>query len=188
MKFNQAIKLHRSRYTPARMPAATRNERLVLAAIVALALALRLAWIAYAGFEPTLSWSAHRIREPRFAAAIARYLERERAAVDAYVTDAAARLPFRAYGAGEGLEGTSVRYVTQDVHGFIWVATNTGVARFDGHEFRNYGAGDGLPFASARKIVETKDGGLLVLGTIGITGTDDLANKVVPSAVAAPAQ
>ena len=47
------------------------------------------------GFEPTLSWSAHRIREPRFAAAIARYLERERAAVDAYVADAAARLPFR---------------------------------------------------------------------------------------------
>ena len=47
------------------------------------------------GFEPTLSWSAHRIREPRFATAIARYLERERAAVEAYVADAAARLPFR---------------------------------------------------------------------------------------------
>ena len=75
-----------------------------------------------------------------------------------------ARLPFRAYGAGEGLEGTSVRAVMQDGKGFIWVATNTGVARFDGHEFRNYGAADGLPFASARKIVETKDGGLLVLG------------------------
>ena len=76
----------------------------------------------------------------------------------------AARLPFRAYGAGEGLEGTAVRAVMQDGNGFIWVATNTGVARFDGHEFRNYGAADGLPFASARKIVETKDGGLLVLG------------------------
>jgi predicted N-acyltransferase len=47
------------------------------------------------GFEPTLSWSAHRIHEPRFAAAIARYLERERAAVEAYIADAAARLPFR---------------------------------------------------------------------------------------------
>jgi ligand-binding sensor domain-containing protein len=76
----------------------------------------------------------------------------------------AARLPFRAYGAAEGLEGPSVRAVMQDARGFIWVATNTGVARFDGHEFLNYGVDDGLPFASARKIVETKDGGLLVLG------------------------
>jgi predicted N-acyltransferase len=47
------------------------------------------------GFEPTLSCSAHSIRDDRFAAAIARYLERERAAVDAYVADAAGRLPFR---------------------------------------------------------------------------------------------
>jgi ligand-binding sensor domain-containing protein/two-component sensor histidine kinase len=52
----------------------------------------------------------------------------------------------------------------QDAQGFLWVATNTGVARFDGHEFRNYGTEDGLPFPSARKIVETADGGLLVLG------------------------
>jgi predicted N-acyltransferase len=48
------------------------------------------------GFEPTLSSSAHYIRDPRFAAAIARYLERERAAIDAYVADATAHLPFRA--------------------------------------------------------------------------------------------
>ena len=76
----------------------------------------------------------------------------------------ATRLPFRAYGAAEGLEGTYVRTVMQDSRGFVWVGTNTGVARFDGREFRNYGAEDGLPFPGARKIVETKDGGLLVLG------------------------
>jgi predicted N-acyltransferase len=48
------------------------------------------------GFEPTRSASAHYIRDARFAAAIARYLERERAAVDAYIADAADHLPFRA--------------------------------------------------------------------------------------------
>ena len=48
------------------------------------------------GFEPTLSWSAHRICDARFAAAIGRYLERERAAVDAYVAVATTHLPFRA--------------------------------------------------------------------------------------------
>jgi predicted N-acyltransferase len=47
------------------------------------------------GFEPTLSESAHHIRDPRFAAAIARFLERERAAVNAYVAEAAGHLPFR---------------------------------------------------------------------------------------------
>jgi len=76
----------------------------------------------------------------------------------------AARLPFRAYGAAEGLEANYVRFVMQDSRGFLWLATNGGVSRFDGHEFRNYGADDGLPFPSARKIVETKDGGILVLG------------------------
>jgi predicted N-acyltransferase len=48
------------------------------------------------GFEPTRSTSAHHIRDARFATAIARYMERERAAVDAYIADAAAHLPFRA--------------------------------------------------------------------------------------------
>lgn len=48
------------------------------------------------GFEPTLSGSAHRICDARFAIAIGRYLERERAAVDAYVADAMTHLPFRA--------------------------------------------------------------------------------------------
>jgi predicted N-acyltransferase len=48
------------------------------------------------GFEPTLSGSAHRICDARFAAAIGKYLERERAAVDAYVADAMTHLPFRA--------------------------------------------------------------------------------------------
>jgi predicted N-acyltransferase len=48
------------------------------------------------GFEPTLSRSAHRICDERFAAAIGRYLERERAAVDAYVAEATTHLPFRA--------------------------------------------------------------------------------------------
>jgi signal transduction histidine kinase/ligand-binding sensor domain-containing protein len=74
-----------------------------------------------------------------------------------------ARLPFRAYGAAEGLDGSFVKFVMQDSRGFLWAATNAGVSRFDGHEFRNYGTADGLPAASARKIVEAPDGTLFVL-------------------------
>src|SRR5262249_42762783 len=77
---------------------------------------------------------------------------------------AAAHLPFRAYGAAEGLAGDHVRFIHQDARGFLWLATNAGVSRFDGHEFRNYGTADGLPFASARKVVEAQDGTLYFLG------------------------
>jgi signal transduction histidine kinase/ligand-binding sensor domain-containing protein len=76
----------------------------------------------------------------------------------------AERLPFRAYGPGEGLAGDHVRFILQDSRGFLWLATNSGVSRFDGHTFRNYDAADGLPFASARKLVEAPDGTLYALG------------------------
>src|SRR5215468_11674884 len=76
----------------------------------------------------------------------------------------AAHLPFRTYGAAEGLAGDHVRFIHQDARGFLWLATNAGVSRFDGHEFRNYGPTDGLPFASARKVVEARDGTIYVLG------------------------
>ena len=47
------------------------------------------------GFEPTLTQSAHWLAHPGFAAAVARHLERGRAAVTEYVTDAAQHLPFQ---------------------------------------------------------------------------------------------
>ena len=47
------------------------------------------------GFEPTLTQSAHWLAHGGFATAIARYLERERAAVDEYLAAAAEHLPFQ---------------------------------------------------------------------------------------------
>ncbi|HET9298749.1 MAG TPA: two-component regulator propeller domain-containing protein, partial [Candidatus Polarisedimenticolaceae bacterium] len=75
----------------------------------------------------------------------------------------AERLPIRTYGAGEGLAGDLVRCVVQDSRGFLWLATNAGVSRFDGATFTNFGAADGVPFGSARKIVEAPDGTLYVV-------------------------
>jgi hypothetical protein len=51
------------------------------------------------GFEPTLTCSAHWLAHPGFSDAIARHLERERAAVDGYIADAAQHLPFQRDGA-----------------------------------------------------------------------------------------
>jgi signal transduction histidine kinase/ligand-binding sensor domain-containing protein len=75
----------------------------------------------------------------------------------------AERLPLRTYGATEGLSGDQVRFVLQDSRGFLWLATNAGVSRFDGASFTNFGAEEGVPYASTRKIVETTDGTLYIL-------------------------
>ena len=42
---------------------------------------------------------------------------------------------FRGFGLHEGLPSSKVKAVAQDARGFIWVATATGLARFDGVEF-----------------------------------------------------
>ena len=48
------------------------------------------------GFRPTLTYSAHRILDRRFGAAIARFLAEERAAIEAYAAESARHVPFRA--------------------------------------------------------------------------------------------
>lgn len=50
------------------------------------------------GFEPLLTHSAHWIKDPRFAKAIAGFVEREHAAVMQYQRDAASFLPFKRAG------------------------------------------------------------------------------------------
>ena len=47
------------------------------------------------GFEPTRTCSAHWLAHPGFADAVARYLARERAAVDEYIAATAAHAPFQ---------------------------------------------------------------------------------------------
>ena len=48
------------------------------------------------GFAPTLTYSAHHIADPRFRAAIGRFLDEERAAVAAYAAETERHVPFRA--------------------------------------------------------------------------------------------
>ena len=47
------------------------------------------------GFEPTLTWSAHSIADPRFREAVRDYLEREGAAIDAYAAEVQTHVPYR---------------------------------------------------------------------------------------------
>jgi predicted N-acyltransferase len=47
------------------------------------------------GFEPAITWSGHYIADLRFRAAIADYLQREGAAVDAYALEVQGHVPYR---------------------------------------------------------------------------------------------
>ncbi len=47
--------------------------------------------------------------------------------------------------ARSGLPGNKVYSVSQDGKGFIWMATDRGALRWNGHEFRKYGVDEGLP-------------------------------------------
>lgn len=52
------------------------------------------------GFEPTRTLSAHWLEHAGFRAAIARYLERERNAIDAYIADSGEHVPYQRAAAG----------------------------------------------------------------------------------------
>ena len=47
-------------------------------------------------------------------------------------------LPFHVLNDQDGLPSNTVVDLLQDHHGYLWVATNDGLARYDGHDFRVY--------------------------------------------------
>jgi ligand-binding sensor domain-containing protein len=51
---------------------------------------------------------------------------------------------FRQYTASHGLPSSETHDLFQDHNGYIWIATDRGLSRFNGYEFRNYGPLDGL--------------------------------------------
>ncbi|WP_343531905.1 two-component regulator propeller domain-containing protein [Pedobacter sp.] len=49
------------------------------------------------------------------------------------------------YSTKDGLPSNNCFYMLQDHKGFIWIATDAGVSRFDGAVFENFSVDDGLP-------------------------------------------
>lgn len=62
------------------------------------------------------------------------------------------------YTVNEGLAGDVVYDIVQDSQGFIWVATESGVSRFDGIEFQNFSQSDGLPPGEVLKLFADRKG------------------------------
>lgn len=51
---------------------------------------------------------------------------------------------FKNFTADDGMPSNEVYHVIQDSLGYIWIATDNGVSRYNGYTFKNYGIEDGL--------------------------------------------
>ena len=68
------------------------------------------------------------------------------------------QLPIHAYDTDDGLPSNDIHRIKRDSRGFLWFATNEGLARFNGYEFTNYGRENGLRRDAVFDILETRSG------------------------------
>jgi ligand-binding sensor domain-containing protein/two-component sensor histidine kinase len=89
-------------------------------------------------------------------------------------------LSFRTYSIEQGLSGSVAHEVLQDQEGYVWIATNYGVSRFDGIEFKNYGQQSGLNSKKIFSLYEDQKG-------IIWAGTDHGINLIDGDSIKTPA-
>ncbi|MFI5137650.1 MAG: sensor histidine kinase [Sphingobacteriales bacterium] len=69
---------------------------------------------------------------------------------------------YTAYTVNDGLPSNYVYRCVEDNKGFLWVATDAGIARFDGKHFQVFTTGDGLPDNEVLAVVKENDGRIWV--------------------------
>jgi len=74
------------------------------------------------------------------------------------------------YTTKNGLASNNCYNILQDRRGFIWIATDGGLSRFDGTNFQNFSIEDGLPDTQILQIREDKKGRLWFLALNGQIG------------------
>jgi len=63
-----------------------------------------------------------------------------------------------------GLPSNHVYNVLKDQHGYLWIATDKGVLRYNGYEFYSYNISNGLPTNDIWHLFEDKEGRIWVIG------------------------
>ena len=88
-----------------------------------------------------------------------------------FVAQAEIRAPaFHSFDMGSGITHVTVSDITEDKNGFLWLASQSGIDKFDGYTFRNFGKwGDdkstGLQTLSALQLEASPDGQYIWVGT-----------------------
>jgi diguanylate cyclase (GGDEF)-like protein len=75
---------------------------------------------------------------------------------------------FEYFGVENGLSNLTVKALFQDRTGFIWVATENGLFRYEGARFREFSPEQGLPSSVTASIGEAPDGSVLVGNQSGL--------------------
>ncbi|MGH9632894.1 MAG: two-component regulator propeller domain-containing protein, partial [Bryobacteraceae bacterium] len=78
------------------------------------------------------------------------------------------RYSFAHYSQDQGLTNLNINYLLQDQTGFLWVATQNGVFRYDGKSFERFGISEGLPSSNIQSLHETSDGTLWIATRSGL--------------------
>jgi PAS domain S-box-containing protein len=69
---------------------------------------------------------------------------------------------FRSFGSAEGLHNLVIQSITQDASGYLWIATDDGVSRYDGEKFTHFGVAQGLLSTVSRVVGVAPDGNVCV--------------------------
>ena len=75
---------------------------------------------------------------------------------------AAQEMTYKAFTVNDGLPSNYVYACVEDNRGFLWVATDAGIARFDGKNFQVFTTQDGLPDNEVLRIVKENNGRIWV--------------------------
>ncbi|MDB5201339.1 MAG: hypothetical protein JWQ27_748 [Ferruginibacter sp.] len=98
----------------------------------------------------------------------------------------AQRFLFKTYSVEDGLVSNPVRRIYQDSKGFMWIATQEGLSKYDGNKFSNYNTTNGLSHNMVNDVYESADGKLWVAennGTVDILYRDAIIKKAAFSNV-----
>ena len=76
---------------------------------------------------------------------------------------------FTFFGVEDGLAGSNVKDIHQDQYGYLWIATHSGVSKFDGKVFKNWGKENGMLNGITSQLVESNKGEILVGSKEGLS-------------------
>jgi hypothetical protein len=78
----------------------------------------------------------------------------------------------RVFSTEHGLPHNRINSIYLDSQAFLWICTDDGLSRFDGHRFVNYTKADELPHKNINSFLETKGGEYWVASDAGISRFD----------------
>jgi len=84
---------------------------------------------------------------------------------------AAQRYNFQTFGFDDGLKNLAIERILQDREGFLWVATQNGLFRFDGYRFTEFGPKEGVPAGWLVSLHQSPD------GTLWVSNADDVVRS-----------